>query len=166
MILQFCNIRLYGVVVYTLSILPAVVILFIFPPVSSQTLTHVHCGAAACTVALPTQSVTKITDFNGATRTRPCCYYYYFVIHMRKEQKKKYNTIGRGFADRPLLLPNAHALNTFPLRDDRVKEKKKIFQKLYARNLIYAVRGFLSSFGQLLSRKNPEMSRIYRGVYP
>jgi len=91
MILQFCNIRLYGVVVYTLGILPAVVILFIFPPVSSQTLTHVHCGAAACTVALPTQSVTKITDFNGATRTRPCCYYYYFVIHMRKEQKK--NTI-------------------------------------------------------------------------
>lgn len=77
-----------------LTILPAVVILFIFPPVSSQTLTHVHRGAAACTVALPAQSVTKITDFNGATRTRPCCYYYYFVIHAWERNKKnKKNTI-------------------------------------------------------------------------
>jgi hypothetical protein len=30
------------------------------------------------------QSVTKITDFNGATRTRLCC--YYFMIQERKIQ--------------------------------------------------------------------------------
>lgn len=54
-------------------------------------------------------------------------------------RKKKYNTIGRGFADRPLLLLHNHSPNTFSRRD--LRSKKKIFQKLYAVNPILQYHG-------------------------
>lgn len=153
-ILQFCNIRLRCGSVYT--ILPAVVILFIFHPVccfvaDAHARTRCRCHSSTA------QSVTKIiTDFNGATRTRLCCYYYIIIWYMRKEQKNTILLVAGSPTARCDCRTHTH-WTRFPWGIACTTRKRRFFRS-FTRVIRYTLRGFWAPSANLRVEKSGNVS--------